>query len=145
MRTVLHLIDVAELIRLSRASYWGRSMHILSSGPTRDPTDSHPPINHWSPPSGLRFLESPQRLLPVVCVVFFWVLHCYHRLWELRELRGRTRSSAYVVPVPESQLLLYDKIWTTPVAYFIDRGPPVRNTGPKVSDYLNGRAIAGKH
>ena len=99
MRTVLHLIDVAELIRLSRASYWGRSMHTLSSGPTRDPTDSHPPINHWSPPSGLRFLESLQRLLPVVCVVFFWVLHCYHRLWDLGALRGHDHlhvSSRYL-------------------------------------------------
>ena len=31
-------------------SCWGRSMHTISSGPTRDTTHSHPPINNWPPP-----------------------------------------------------------------------------------------------
>ncbi len=64
MRTVLHLVDVGELIRLSRPSYWGRSMHTISSGPTRDPTYSHPPINHWPLPSELWFLRVPSGFFP---------------------------------------------------------------------------------
>lgn len=54
-------------------SYWGRSMHTISSGPTRDTTHSHPPINHWPPPSGPGFpAESPtasSRLLGCLSLV----------------------------------------------------------------------------
>ena len=64
VRTVLHLVVVGELIRLSRASYWGRSMNTISSGPTRDPTYSDPPINHWPLPSELWFLGVPSGLFP---------------------------------------------------------------------------------
>lgn len=143
MRTVLHLIDVAELIRLSRASYWGRSMLTLSRGPTRDPTDIHPPINHWSPPSGLRFLgESPTAPFRRLCclpVGSAWL----PQIVRFLSIAG-TRSYSDVVSVPEHQLLSRDKIWTTPVAYLVDRGLPAGNIGPTAGDYINGRALAEK-
>ena len=44
----------------------------------------------------------------------------------------------------EDHPLSRDKIWTTPVAYSIDRESLAGNTGPTVGDYLNGRALAGK-
>ena len=46
--------------------------------------------------------------------------------------------------MPEDQLFSRDKIWTTPVAYSMDRGSLAGNTGPTVVDYSNGRALAGK-
>ena len=66
-----------ESDRCSRAnqillgSYWGRSMHTISSGPTRDRTHSHPPPPFWPVASGLGFpAESPTASSPrLVCLL----------------------------------------------------------------------------
>lgn len=79
-------------------SYWGRSMHTISSGPTRDTTHSHPLIKHWPLPSAPGFpAESPES--PESPTASSRLLGCLpldsaslHQIVSFRALRGHNHT-----------------------------------------------------